>query len=171
MQKPFQIVYIDKKTYKKEVKTIKTEKNRILWSILLSVILAIILTSGIYQLSNKEVTMASENKDTISLKLTNTKSISIYNVLSNDINDNVYIKDPEIIKQVENLFNKASFSKCTTQEPTRAHSLFISFYTGSSSTGLFICSNDIVVIDGIKYQSEDITFAKISTLLITIKSL
>lgn len=153
------------------MKKIKTEKNKILWGIFFLAMLAIILTSGIHKLSNKEETMASENKDNISLKLKNTKSISIYNVLSNNINDNVYIKDSEITNQIENLFNKASFSKCATQEPTRAHSLFISFYTGSSSTSLFICSNDIVVIDGIKYQSEDITFAKINTLLTTIKSL
>lgn len=149
---------------------IKTERYRVLWGILFSVILVIILAaSGIHKSSNEGENMISKDKDEISLKLENTKCIGICDPVSSDSNSTVNIKDPEIIKQIESLFNKTSFIKCTTQAPTRARCLYISFYNDSSSIGLFVIANDIVDIDGTKYKSEDITFDAINTLYLKYK--
>lgn len=113
--------------------------------------------------------MISKDKDEISLKFENTKSIGICDVVSSDSNSTVNIKDPEIINQIESLFNKTSFIKCTTQAPIRAQNLYISFYNDSSSIGLFVYVNDIVDIDGTKYKSEDITFDAINTFYLKYK--
>lgn len=115
--------------------------------------------------------MISKDRDEISLKLENTKSIGISDPVSSDSNSTVNIKDPEIIKQIESLFNKTSFIKCTTQAPTRARCLLVSFYNDSgSSLSLFVIANDIVDIDGTKYKSEDITFDAINTLYLKYKN-
>lgn len=108
---------------------IKIEKLRILGGILFSVMLVIILGAcGSPNSSNEGENMISKDKDEISLKIENTKNIGIYDVVSSDSNNNAHITDPEIINQIERLFNKTSFSKCSTQAPMRAHSLFVSFY-------------------------------------------
>lgn len=150
---------------------IKLERYRVLGGILFSVILVIILAaSGIHKSSNEGENMISKDKNEISLKLKNTKSIGIYDVISSDSNDNAHIKDPEIINQIESLFNKTSFIKCTTQAPTRERCLLVSFYNDSSSSiSLFVIANDIVDIDGTKYKSEDITFDAINTLYLKYK--
>ena len=150
---------------------IKTARYRVLWGILFSVMLVIILAaSGIHKSSNEGENMISKDRDEISLKLENTKSIGISDPVSSDSNSTVNIKDPEIIKQIESLFNKTSFIKCTTQAPTRARCLFISFYNDSSSICLFVIANDIVDIDGTKYKSEDITFNAINTFYLKYKN-
>jgi hypothetical protein len=114
--------------------------------------------------------MLSKDKDKISLKLENTKCIGICDPVSSDSNSTINIKDPEIIKQIESLFTKTSFIKCTSQAPTQARCLLVSFYIDSSSSiSLFVIVNDIVDIDGIKYKSEDITFDAINTLYLKYK--
>jgi L-cystine transport system substrate-binding protein len=150
---------------------IKTERYRALCGILFSVMLLIILSAcGSHKSSNEGESMISKDKDEISFKLKNTKSIGIYDVISSDSNDNAHIKDPEIINQIESLFNKTSFIKCTTQTPTQARCLLVSFYIDSSSSiSLFVIVNDIVDIDGIKYKSDDITFDAINTLYLKYK--
>ena len=150
---------------------IKTERYRVLCGIIFSVMLVIILAAcGSHNSSNEGGNVISKDKDEISLKLENTKSIGIFDVVSSDSNSTVNIKDPEIINQIESLFNKTSFIKCTTQEPTRARCLLVSFYNDSSSSiSLFVIANDIVDIDGIKYKSEEITFDAINTLYLKYK--
>ncbi|MHB8076725.1 MAG: hypothetical protein ACYDGZ_23560 [Desulfosporosinus fructosivorans] len=149
---------------------IKAEKHRVLCGILFSVMLVIILAAcGSYNSSNEGGNVISNDNDEISLKLENTKCIGICDVVSSDSNSTVNIKDPEIINQIENLFNKTSFIKCTTQAPTRARNLFISFYNDNSSISLFVYVNDIVDIDGTKYKSEDITFDAINTFYLKYK--
>src|SRR5665648_1082206 len=148
----------------------KTERYRVLWGILFSVILVIILAaSGIHKSSNEGGNMISKDKDEISLKLENTKCIGICDVVSSDSNSTVNITDPEIINQIENLFNKTSFIKCTIQAPTRALILFISFYNDSSSISLFVYANDIVDNNGTKYKAEDITLNAIYTFYLSYK--
>lgn len=149
---------------------IKTERYRALCGILFSVMLVIILSAcGSHNSSNEGGNVISKDKDEISLKLENTKCIGICDVVSSDSNSTVNIKDPEIINQIESLFNKTSFIKCIIQAPTRARNLFITFYNDSSSISLFVCSNDIVDIDGTKYKSEDITFDAINAFYLKYK--
>ncbi|KGP76889.1 hypothetical protein JT05_02025 [Desulfosporosinus sp. Tol-M] len=150
---------------------IQPERYRVLWGILLSIILVIILSAcGSHNSSNEGGNMLSKDKDKISLKLENTKCIGICDPVSSDSNSTINIKDPEIIKQIESLFTKTSFIKCTSQAPTQARCLLVSFYIDSSSSiSLFVIVNDIVDIDGIKYKSEDITFDAINTLYLKYK--
>lgn len=146
---------------------IKVEKYRVLCGILFSVMLLIILAAceNLNSSKNEGDNVISKDKNEISLKIENTKTIGISNPVSSDSNDSVNITDPEIINEIENLFSKTSFIKCTAQEPIRADSLFVSFRNDDDSRSicLFVYTNGIMNIDGIKYKSEDITFDAINT--------
>ncbi|AHF09820.1 MULTISPECIES: hypothetical protein [Dehalobacter] len=141
---------------------IKIEKYRIVCGILFLVILVIILAAcGNPNLLNKGEITISKDKDNISLKIENTKSISIHDIASSSSNCIVHITDPEIINQMESLFNKTSFIKCTDSIQTPL--LYINFSNDSGSISFFVYANDIVDIDGIKYKSKDITFDAVNT--------
>jgi hypothetical protein len=108
---------------------IKTEKFRVLGGILFSVMLVIILGAcGSPNSSNEGENMISKDEDKTSLKIENTKNIGIYDIVSSDSNNNTHITDPEIINQIESLFNKTSFSKCSTQTPIQ-HTAFLFRFT------------------------------------------
>ncbi|MHB8126049.1 MAG: hypothetical protein ACYDEJ_10485 [Desulfitobacteriaceae bacterium] len=150
------------------MKVIKTEKYRVLCGILFSVMLVIILAAcGSHNSSNEGDNIISKDKDKTSLKIKNTKRISIHNLVSSSIKSIVHIADPEIINQMESLFNKASFIKCTDRG--QAPCLLISFSNDRSSISLIVSANDIVDIDGTEYKSEDITFDAINTLYLKYK--
>ncbi|AHF09055.1 MULTISPECIES: hypothetical protein [Dehalobacter] len=140
---------------------IKTKKYKVLCGILFLVILVIILAAcGNTNSLNEGENVISKDKDNISLKIKNTKSISIHDIVSSSSNSIVHITDPEIINQMESLFNKASFIKCT--DSIQAPLLYINFSNDSSSISFFVYANDIVDIDGTKYKSKDITFDAIN---------
>lgn len=118
-------------------------------------------------LSNQGEGVITKDNNEITLKIENTESIDIYNVISSDSSSGVNFTDSETINQLENLYNKTTFIKST--ESVETTSRYIKFRKDNNDFSFIIYSNDIVDIDGTKYKSSDGIFDEINRLYIKYK--
>lgn len=137
-------------------------------SIMFAVVLLVALFPwGKDNLSNQGEGVITKDNNEITLKIENTKSIDIYNVISSDSSSGVNFTDSETINQLENLFNKTTFIKST--ESVETTSRYVKFRKDNNDLSFFIYANDIVDIDGTKYKSNDAIFDEINRLYIKYK--
>ncbi len=113
-------------------------------------------------LSHKGDDVIPKDNDEFAFKIENTKSIDIYDIVSSDSNNNVSITDPEIIEQLERLFNETTYVESTN--PILTTSLYIKFCNDVNNISFFIYANDVVDIEGKKYKSSDAIFDEINRL-------
>lgn len=128
-------------------------------------LIAIVAFLGVYRsqaISIKETAVIGEEEEKMTLKLENIKSIDIHDVISSKINSSAHIDDPAVVKQLEDLFNKTSFTECT--DSILNPFLFVTFNNDSDSMSFFIHTNGVVNMNGVNYKSKDVTFEMINRL-------
>lgn len=131
------------------------------FSILLTITLLMALTGCTKEnLAKESQVVVTNNTDEVTVKIENTKSIDIYDVISSDSNNVVNISDPDVIKQLEGLFNKSAYTKST--ESIQNPSLYVKFSSDEADLSFFVYANDMVDMDGTKYKSKEAIFDAIN---------
>ena len=94
--------------------------------------------------------------------INNTTHISIYDPFESNYVAAVTIKNQEEIKQLEDMFNNAEFTKC--DEKPQVPALLVIFAEESGSTSVFIYSNNVISFNDGRFKSKLITFDMINSI-------
>lgn len=106
-------------------------------------------------------TSMEETGDLVEERIKNSSVI----VIGHDLRRSMKVlKDKESIREIEDLFNRAEFSK--TNEPVKPPKIHITFYGEKGMTRFLMGGNDVIRLkDGRHVTSKDITYEKLLSIL------